>query len=151
MSEWKTITKNTYLKSAEQKRHIIETIQCTNEWNQKDVRSLKSPTLRFIFTLSQLSRLIDVLQIHIRLPWRIDTSETLFNGECFPCCTNIVQNNTWNQSGTSRRTWFVLFSPSIERLHLLRANAVHDVSDILSSQVSLHVFYCVLYVLALSV
>lgn len=90
------------------------------------------PTLRFIYTLSQLSRLIDVLQIHIPF-WRIAASETLFGGECLPCCTNIVQNNTWNQSGTSRRTWFVFFSPSIERLHLLGANVVHDVSDIWSS------------------
>ncbi len=76
MSEWKTVTKNTYLKSVEQKRHIIEAIQCRNEWKQKNVRSLKSPTLRFILTLSQLSRLTDVLQIHICLPWRIVASET---------------------------------------------------------------------------
>lgn len=41
MSEWKAITKNTYFKSVEQKRHIIETIQCTNEWKQKDARSFK--------------------------------------------------------------------------------------------------------------
>ncbi len=140
MSEWKTVTKNTYLKSVEQKRHIIETIQCRNEWKQKNVRSLKSPTLRFILTLSQLSRLTDVLQIHICLPWRIVASETsMVHGECFPCCTNIVQNNGWNQSGTSRRTWFVLFSPSIERLHLLWANVVHD---IWRSQVSFRVLYC---------
>ncbi len=71
-----------------------------------------------------------------------------FNGKRFPCCTNIVQNNAWNQSGTSRRTRQTVFT--------FHRKAASSVSKCRPWYLKMPSFLscpllCVLYVLALSV